>query len=126
QQFVTQYPSSSYAPIAALRIGECYEQANDWPKAAAAYARAAANYPNDPYARVLGDAFASRALDAQDRFEDSLAAATRALNGWDADYGFEYSIQSSQATLPRVTTGPAADQLSVTRDALRVRVSALE
>jgi tetratricopeptide (TPR) repeat protein len=126
QQFVTLYPSSSYAPIAALRIGECYEQANDWPKAAAAYARAAANYPNEPYARVLGGAFASRALDALDRFEDSLAAATRALNSWDADYGFEYSIRSSQATLPGATTGPVADLLRVTRDDLRVRVSTLE
>lgn len=126
QQFVSLYPSSAYAPIAALRIGECYEQANDWPKAAAAYARAAANYPNDAYARVLGGAFASRALDALDRFEDSLAAATRALNSWDADYGFEYSIRSSQATLPGVTTGAGTDRLRVTRDALRVRVSALE
>ena len=120
QQFVSLYPSSAYAPIAALRIGECYEQANDWPKAAAAYARAAANYPNEPYARVLGGAFGSRALDALDRFEDSLAAATRALNSWDADYGFEYSIRSSQAPLPGATTGPVADRLRVTRDALRV------
>ena len=126
QQFVTLYPSSSYAPIAALRIGECYEQTNDWPKAAAAYALAAANFPNEPYARVLGGAFASRALDALDRFEDSLAAATRALNSWDADYGFEYSIRSSQAPLPRVTTGPASDPLRVTRDALAARVSILE
>ncbi len=126
QQFVSLYPSSAYAPIAALRIGECYEQANDWPKAAAAYTRAAANYPNEPYARVLGGAFGSRALDALDRFEDSLAAATRALNSWDADYGFEYSIRSSQATLPGATTGRVADRLRVSRDALRVRVSALE
>lgn len=126
QQFVTLYPSSSYAPIAALRIGECYEQAKDWPKAAAAYARAAANYPNDAFGRVLGGAFASRALDAHDRFEDSLAAARRALNSWDADYGFEYSIWSSQATLPGVTTGPVPDRLRVTRDALSVRVSTLE
>ena len=126
QQFVSLYPSSAYAPIAALRIGECYEQANDWPKAVAAYARAAANYPNEPYARVLGGAFASRALDALDRFEDSLAAATRALNSWDADYGFEYSISSSQATLPGVTTGPVIDRRRVTRDALKARVRALE
>ena len=126
QQFVRLYPSSSYAPIAALRIGECYEQTNDWPKAAAAYALVAANFPNEPYARVLGGAFASRALDALDRFEDSLAAATRALNSWDADYGFEYSIRSSQAPLTRVTTGPASDPLRVTRDALAARVSTLE
>ena len=126
QQFVSLYPSSAYAPIAALRIGECYEQANDWPKAAAAYARAAADYPSEPYARVLGGAFGSRALDALDRFEDSLVAAKRALNSWDADYGFEYSIRSSQKPLPGVTTGAVTDRLRVTRDALRVRVSALE
>ena len=126
QQFVTLYPSSAYAPIAALRIGECYEQANDWAKAAAAYARAVADYPNDAFARVLGGAFASRALDALDRFEDSLAAARRSLNSWDADYGFEYSIRSPQAPPPVVSPGPVADRLLVTRDALRVRVSTLE
>jgi TolA-binding protein len=65
QQFVLRYPSSSWAPIAALRIGECYEQMKDWPKASAAYKRAAISFANDAYARVLGGAFASRTLDAQ-------------------------------------------------------------
>ncbi len=89
QKFVSRYPSSSWAPIAALRIGECYEQMKDWPKASAAYKRAAISFANDAYARVLGGAFASRTLDAQGRFDDSLSAANTALNGWDADYGFE-------------------------------------
>ena len=77
------------APIAALRIGECYEQMKDWPKASAAYKRAAVAFANDAFARVLGGAFASRTLDAQGKFEDSLFAARTALNSWDADYGFE-------------------------------------
>jgi TolA-binding protein len=126
QQYVAQYPSSPWAPIAALRIGECYEQTNDWPKASAAYNRAAATFANDPYARVLGGAFASRALDAQGRFDDSLAAAKRAFNSWDADYGFEYTIRSAQAAEPRVTTGPFVDRLRLTRDDLAVRVATLE
>ncbi|HET6893117.1 MAG TPA: tetratricopeptide repeat protein [Pyrinomonadaceae bacterium] len=125
QQYVAQYPSSPWAPIAALRIGECYEQANDWPKASAAYTRAAAMFTNDPYARVLGGAFASRTLDAQGRFDDSLAAATGALNSWDADYGFEYTIRSAQAPETRVTTGPFVDRLRLIRDDLAVRVATL-
>jgi len=126
QKFVLRYPSSSYAPIAALRIGECYEQMKDWPKASAAYKRAAISFPNDAYARVLGGAFASRTLDAQGRFEDSLSAANAALNSWDADYGFEYSILSPQAPLPSVITGPVVDTLRVTRDDLAARVVTLD
>lgn len=124
QKFVSRYPSSSWGPIAALRIGECYEQMKDWPKASAAYKRAAIFFANDAYARVLGRAFASRTLDAQGRFDDSLSAAKAALNGWDADYGFEYSIRSSQAPLSGVITGPFVDTLRVTRDDLAARVAA--
>ncbi|HEY6660187.1 MAG TPA: tetratricopeptide repeat protein [Pyrinomonadaceae bacterium] len=126
QKFVLRYPSSSWAPIAALRIGECYEQRKDWPKASAAYERAATSFANDVYARVLGRAFASRTLDAQGRFEDSLSAANAALNSWDADYGFEYSIRSFQAPLSRVITGPVVDTLRVTRDDLAARVATLD
>jgi tetratricopeptide (TPR) repeat protein len=126
QQYVSEYPSSRWAPIAALRVGECYEQMNDWPKASAAYSRAAATFNSDPYARVLGNAFASRTLDAQGRFEDSLAAAKAALSSWDADYGFEYSIRSTQAPEPRATTGPFVDPLRVRREDLAVRVATLE
>ena len=126
QQFVSRYPSSSWAPIAALRIGECYEQMKDWPSASAAYKQAATSFANDAYARVLGGAFVSRTLDAQGRFEDSLSAARDALNSWDADYGFEYSIRSPQAPLSSVTTGPVVDTLRVTRDDLAARVASLD
>ncbi len=126
QKFVLRYPSSSWAPIAALRIGECYEQMKDWPKATAAYKRAAISFPNDAYARVLGRAFASRTLDAQGRFDDSLYAIKIALDSWDADYGFEYSIRSAQAPLSGVITGPVVDTLRVTRDDLAARVATLD
>jgi tetratricopeptide (TPR) repeat protein len=126
QQYVTQYPLSAWAPIAALRIGECYEQLNDWPKASAAYARAATTFSNDALARVLGNAFASRTLDAQGNFEDSLTAAKRALSSWDTDYGVEYSVRSSQAPEPRVGQGPFVDRLRLTRDDLAARVATLE
>jgi len=126
QQFVLRYPSSSWAPIAALRIGECYEQMKDWPKASAAYKRAATSFANDAYARVLGGASASRTLAAQGRFDESLSAANTALNSWDADYGFEYSIRSPQVPLSSVITGPVADTLRVTRDDLAARVAILD
>ena len=126
QKFVLRYPSSSWAPIAALRIGECYEQMKDWPKASAAYKRAAISFANDAYGRVLGGAFASRTLAAQGRFDDSLSAANAALKSWDADYGFEYSIRSPQAPLSSVITGPVVDALRVTRDALAARVATLD
>jgi TolA-binding protein len=126
QKFVLRYPSSSWAPVAALRIGECYEQMKDWRKASAAYKRAAISFANDAYARVLGGAFASRTLDAQGRFDDSLSAANTALNSWDADYGFEYSIRSPQAPLSRVLTGPVVDTLRINRADLAARVATLD
>ena len=126
QEYLSRYPSSSWAPIAALRIGECYEQAKDWPKAAGAYTRALAMYPAEPYARVLGGAFASRALEAQGRFEDALAVATQALNDWDTHYGIEYTILSYQAEAPNVAAGGVVNRLSVTRDDLAARVATLD
>jgi tetratricopeptide (TPR) repeat protein len=126
QEYLNRHSLSSWAPIAALRIGECYEQAKDWGKAADAYARAAARYSSEPYARVLGGAFASRALEAQGRFEDALAAATQALNGWDTHYGIEYTILSYQTEAPSVTSGAVVNRLSVTRDDLTARVPTLD
>lgn len=123
QKFVLRYPSSSWAPIAALRIGECYEQMKDWPKASAAYKRAATTFADDAYARVLGGAFALRTLDAQGRFDESLSAANDALKSWDPDYGFEYSIRSPQGPLSVVITGPVVDTLRVNRDDLAAWVA---
>src|SRR4029079_6662971 len=116
----------SWAPIAALRIGECYEQMKDWPKASVAYEQAATSFANDAAARVVGGAFASRTLAAQGRFDDSLSAARTALNSWDTDYGFEYSIRSPQAPLSSMMTGPFVDTLRVTRDDLAARVATRE
>lgn len=126
RKFVLRYPSSSWAPIAALRVGECYEQMKDWPKATAAYERAATSFANDAYARVLGKAFAARTLEAQGRFDESLSAAKAALNSWDADYGFVYSIGSFHAPLSVGITGPVVDTQRVTRDDLAARVAALD
>jgi TolA-binding protein len=123
QEYVARYTSSPWAPIAALRIGECYEETSNWQKSAEAYARAAATYATEPVAVVLGNASASRALDAQSRFNESLAAATRALNGWDSDYGLEYTIASSQAQEAVSANGPAVYRLPLKRDDLAVRVA---
>jgi len=88
--------------------------------------RRGTTHAGDAYARVLGGAFASRTLAAQGRFDESLYAANTALNSWDADYGFEYSIRSPQAPLSGVLTGPFVDTLRVTRDDLAARVATLD
>jgi tetratricopeptide (TPR) repeat protein len=126
QQYVARYPTSSWAWVAALRIGDCYERAGDWTKAAGAYSRAATSYQTEPVAQVLGGAFAARALEAQDHFDEALAEATRALNAWDPDFGPEYSLTSSQAPLAAPATGPQIDRWLVKRDELAARVSTLE
>jgi tetratricopeptide (TPR) repeat protein len=124
KEYLSRYPSSSWAPVAALRIGECYEQAKDWRKAADAYAGAAARYSSEPYARVLGGAFAARALEAQGRFDDALTAATQALNGWDTHYAIEYTILSPQMQAPSASSGAVVNRL--TRDDLTAHVARLD
>ena len=58
EQYLSLYPSSDLAWIVALRLGQAHEEAGDWTRAEAAYARAA-SMAAPPLAAMLGWAHAA-------------------------------------------------------------------
>ncbi len=65
--YVDAYPDSPYAWVAALRAAECEEPANA-KQAALMFRAAARRFGANPFARVLGHAYAGRALEAAGDF----------------------------------------------------------
>jgi tetratricopeptide (TPR) repeat protein len=126
EQYITRYPTSAWAWVAALRIGQAYEAQGKWLQAADVYRKAATTFAGEAPARVLGDAYAARALEAMGNPEESLRASRRALDAWDTDYGIEYSLAASQAPLVPRPALPVPDRTKVTREALAQRVGELE
>jgi tetratricopeptide (TPR) repeat protein len=105
EKYLTSDPQSSWAWVAALRIGQSAEALGDWNAASDAYLTAASKYSSVPIARVLGHAYAARAFEALGQFDQALREYQAALAGWDKDYGPAYSL--------RVTYNPKS------REALR-------
>ena len=87
RQYLTVYPTTEWAWIAALRVGQSEQALGEWKRAAGAYAAAAATYSSVPMARVLGRVYAAGAYDALSQFERARVAYEAALAGWDKDYG---------------------------------------
>ena len=125
--YVKLYPQSAYAWVAALRAGECAAELGDWKAAAAAYQAAARSYSSMPLARVLGHAYAGRALEALNQPIQALAEYQAAADGWDKDYGARYSFYTARK--PPKAPAPVAmlrDDTAVTLEALTARVAQLK
>jgi tetratricopeptide (TPR) repeat protein len=124
--YVTQYPGSAYAWVAALRMAECAAEAGDWQTAAAEYQAAAQTYRTQPPARVLGHASAARAHEASGDFDRATGGYREAVGGWDDDYGPRYSFDA-QRRRPAVNTVPGLPRPTgeVTLPALEARLAEL-
>ena len=110
QRYLDAFPDSAYAWVAALRIGQCIE-ANDPRQAADVYRQAALRFGTNPVARVLGHAYAARALETAKDFPQALTAYEAALNAWPAEYPYGFSIFSGR----RASTDhspPSMDQIT--------------
>jgi TolA-binding protein len=92
--YVSSYGHSSYAWVAALRAGQCLQEAGDWKKAADAYRAAVVRYSGEPAARVLGHAYAARALEATSNFDQATVEYRAAVAGWDTSYAPTYSMDA--------------------------------
>ena len=66
---------------------------------------AAAEYPNEPLAVVLGATLEGRALETLGAFDKSLASHKRALAAWDPNYGGDAPAVLLQRPLPGSPTG---------------------
>ena len=106
--YVKAYPGSQWAWVASVRIGECDEELGQTAAAVASYRLTANAYAAFPVARVLGHAYAGRALEALGQFAEARREQQRALNAWDNDYGKEYGYRYSLFE----TTFPLPDQPS--------------
>lgn len=124
--YVTRYPNSAYAWVAALRLAECAAETGDWKTAAAEYQSAARTYQSQPLARVLGHIYAARAFEAAGDFDRATGDYREAVAGWDDDYGPRYSFDA-QRRRPMPITFPSLPPQTgqVTLPALQARLAEL-
>ncbi len=122
--YVADYPDSPYAWVAALRAAEC-EESSAPARAADLFRAAAQRYAANPPARVLGHAYAARALEAAANFGGALAEYRAAADSWDRDYGERYSLYSRRQQPPE-NPFEFVDPAQVTREDLRRRTGDLD
>jgi tetratricopeptide (TPR) repeat protein len=91
-QYLSKYPSTTWAWLAAVRLGQSQEALGDWDAAARAYSAAATSYAEVPFARVLGHSYAAAMWQRLDQFDRALTEQRAALSEWDTDYGLSYTI----------------------------------
>jgi TolA-binding protein len=122
--YLQRYPSSGYAWVAALRIGESQDGIGDPRSAVDSYREAAARYAAMPLAQVLGHEHAARSLEARSRFPEAQREHQAALRSWDDDYGPEYSLYSHRA--PAAGAAITFERATpITRAALAARIAQL-
>jgi tetratricopeptide (TPR) repeat protein len=121
--YLKSFPGTDWAWVAALRLGQCEEGLGDARAAVAAYQAAAAAYPSNPLARVLGHAYAARGYEADGQFDRALVEFQRALDGWDNDYGLTYSLYVPRAPNPDDPFALVKDEVEVTKQSLPARIS---
>jgi TolA-binding protein len=123
-RYALRYPSSPYAWIAALRVGESQDALGDSRSAVASYRRAASGYSSVSIAQVLGHEYAARNLEALGDFAEALTEHEAASRSWNPDYGFEYSLYSRR--VPVAGAAMTFEQAApITRDALAARIAQL-
>jgi len=119
RRYASMYPDSAYAWVAALRVGHMQAALNQWTEAHAAFQNAARLYSDEPLARVLGAAYAGRALEALGEIPAARDAYRRAFDQWDLDYGTRIDIRAWQP-LNGFLIPPSSTE--VTRDGLTARL----
>jgi tetratricopeptide (TPR) repeat protein len=111
KKYLSAYPDTAWAWVAALRTGQSHEALGDWKAAADSYLAAASRHSSVPVARVLGHAYAARAYEALGQFDQALREYQTALADWDKDYGPAYSLHVTYYPKPneplRVRDDPA-------------------
>jgi TolA-binding protein len=91
-EYLQKYPNSSYAWVAALRVGYCDEQTGDFKGARETYVRTAQAYPDHPASRFMAQAALGRAEDGLGSFESARAAYQTAIDWWDNGFGQSLTV----------------------------------
>lgn len=99
RKYVEKFPQSSYAWVAALRIGRCEELQQDAKAAAESYRAAAIRYASIPVSPLLAHAYRARMLEALGRFDEARDAYSEALALWNLEEGTRCALDPSGGDL---------------------------
>jgi tetratricopeptide (TPR) repeat protein len=124
-QYLSRYPTTTWAWLATLRLGQSEEALGEWDAAARAYSAAATTHADVPFARVLGHAYAAAIWQRLNEFDRALTEQQAALSGWDADYGLTYAVYEIHPRRPG-DDGGASPFRSIARDTLTDETERLE
>ena len=122
QAYLSSYPDSAWAWVAALRVGQCATGLGDWAAADDAYRHVTANFVSNPVAWVLGQELGARASEALGNMDEALLEHQRALDAWGLDAAPAYTLPGNQRA---GAAEPGIASSVVTREALADRVSQL-
>lgn len=100
QRYLAKYPTSEWAWVAMLRLGQSQEAGGDATTAATTFEALAARSGTENFIRVIGHSYAAEALASLGQVGAAARQAERALALWDDDYGAVYRSQGRQALLP--------------------------
>ncbi|MGE5837994.1 MAG: tetratricopeptide repeat protein, partial [Acidobacteriota bacterium] len=125
QRYLTAYPQSPWAWVAALRLGQSWTAVGDLNRAAAAFDDAPAR-SDLPVARVLGRAYAAEAFAGLGRADIALTHARQALEDWDDDFGVQYRFQAQQRRLPGDEPFAIPADMTIAKETLPARIVQLE
>lgn len=123
RDYVTRYPRSDWAWVAALRVAQLEAARGHVAEGAVAFRDVARTYADNPLAREIGSAYAGLVAEAAGHFAEALEDDRRALAGWDTDFGVTIRFPT-----PRVIAPDGHDMIiadDVDRQALTDRVTTL-
>jgi tetratricopeptide (TPR) repeat protein len=124
RRYVTQYPQSPFAWVAAFRAAESDYKLGNLETAVTAYLAATDARASDAFVTVLARTYAGRVLEDLARFDDALRQYRAAYERWDHDYGVEYELPLPRGVArPRGSTTNSGRQ--VTRAWLQQRIREL-
>jgi tetratricopeptide (TPR) repeat protein len=121
REYLSTYPQSAWAWLAAIRLGQSQAALGDQVAARDTFRLAAATYTSVPMAATLASGLAARANEALGKFSEALADLRRAAAAWDESYGPTYALPAPDR--PSGGLVPSAETFD--RDDLASRVATL-
>lgn len=124
ERYLTLYPGSPAAWVAALRLGQAHERAGSMQRALDDYQRAA-GLAALPFARITAAVYEARVHERRSEFEAALDAYRGAVDAWrpDAIQRINSEVRMRSGAIAPGAFGPAT---SFTRDELATRIRSLE
>lgn len=129
REYLSRFPESRWAWVAALRMGQCEQFLGNWIEARRAYESATSMHDAPPPALVLGHTFAGRASESLDDYQHARAAYERAERAWDprfADMHFGTYQFYTRLDEERCNGCDPRSNTDVSRDWLRRRLAQLK